>query len=91
MFALRSESGSDPIRGYDFIEIDDFVDEYRDIYLTWAGVASSDIIVDFVDRVAPSCRQPARTRNMSLSANFAFVPTTLAACLSIGEMIPFSY
>jgi len=91
MFALRSESGYDPIRGYDFIEIEDFINEYRDIYLNWAGGASSGIIVDFVDRVAPSCSQPVRTRNLSLSTNFAFVPTALAACLSIGEMIPFSY
>jgi DNA-binding transcriptional LysR family regulator len=91
MFALRSKPGSDTIRGYDFIEIEDFMDEYRDIYLTSARGGSSDLIVDFVDRVVAGRTQPVPTRNLSLATNIALVPTALAACLSIGEMIPFSY
>ncbi|MBV1687787.1 LysR family transcriptional regulator [Novosphingobium sp. G106] len=89
MFALRSESGPDPLRGYDFIEIEDYIDDYRDIYIAWVQSASSEIIADFVNRVVPDRNPPVHTERLSLAANFALVPTALVAYLSLGEMIPF--
>ena len=53
MFAYRAEPGPDSLRGFEFVRLTDSIGDHCEIALNWVALATSDLIEDFVTRVAP--------------------------------------